>query len=161
MPARIYPFGLGDIQTQQLFLAVPIDAQSKVNHLVVDLDFIADFDLKSVRVEDRINRTEWVGMLGFYLIKNDRGDVEDECRRNVHNIQLFKMPLNFAVGQSSGIEEDDFIVETRNTTLVFGDELWLKLAVAITGHFQGYFALVAFECFMAGAITGIATTSTL
>ena len=43
--------------------------------------------------------------------------------------------------------------------LAVGDELGLEVAVAVSGHFERHFALVAFEVFAAGAVAGIARAS--
>ena len=70
------------------------------------------------------------------------------------------MLLNFAYRLTASVERNNLVNKTGPTRLVLGDELRLKTALMVTQDFDGQFAKLTLEDFMAFIIAGIARAVT-
>lgn len=65
-------------------------------------------------------------------LRHDRvGDRADQIGRDLDRVHLEEERLDLAHGHPAGVERDDLVVEPREASLVFADELRLKCALAI------------------------------
>ena len=71
------------------------------------------------------------------------------------------MALDLARGHAARIQRDDLFVEPRQAPLALGNQLRLELAVAITGHIDRHFALIALDRLAAAAVAGVTATAAL
>ena len=55
--------------------------------------------------------------------------------------------MNIPCAHSTGIERDYFLLNPGNIPLIFRDQLWFKLTIAVTGNIDLEFPVLAFECF--------------
>ena len=67
------------------------------------------------------------------------------------------MALNLAHRHAAGVERQYLVVKAAPAGLVLGDELGLERARAVAWDFNGQGAKVAFECFFAAPISGVAS----
>ena len=55
--------------------------------------------------------------------------------------------MNIPCAHSTGIERNHLFLDSGNIPLIFGNEFWLKLTIAVTGNIDLKFPVLAFECF--------------
>ena len=55
--------------------------------------------------------------------------------------------MNIPCAHSTGIERDHLFLDAGNIPLIFRNQLWFKLPIAVTGNIDLKFPILAFECF--------------
>ncbi len=80
----------------------------------------------------------------------------NQAQRDLCAVHLLQVDLYLAHRHVSSIKGDDFVVVPGPAGLMFGDELGLEAAVAVTRHFDGQLVKIALECLLALAVAGVA-----
>ena len=70
---------------------------------------------------------------------------EDQPWRRLE--KFLQLVMNIPCAHSTGIERDHFLLNPGNIPLIFRDQLWFKLTIAVTGNIDLEFPVLAFECF--------------
>ena len=55
--------------------------------------------------------------------------------------------MNIPCAHSTGIERNHLFLDAGNIPLIFRNQLWFKLTIAVTGNIDLKFPVLAFECF--------------
>ncbi len=129
-------FVLFEPEAENLLGSVGADAQSDVNGLVADEPLVADFDAQRVEEDDRINGFERTPLPRGDLVENGVGDGADQIGRNLHAVKIAQMSGDLPHAHAARIHGDDFLVEARETALIFGDELRIEARLPIARNLQ-------------------------
>ncbi len=92
----------------------------------------AHLHVDTVRVDDRIHRVERPGLPCLDLIDHRIGERRNQAGRHLRPVHLFQVRLDLAHRHAACIQRKDLVVEAGSAGLVFGDRLWLEVAVPIT-----------------------------
>src|SRR5271165_788652 len=86
----------------------------------------------AVEVDDRPDRVELPRAPRGHLRVEVGGNLRDQYGGHIDLIKFFHNFLNVASGHPLGVERKNLLVEPAQATLMFGDQLGLESAVAIT-----------------------------
>ena len=88
--------------------------------------FIADLDPNGIEEHQRVADIERPVLPFRNLVQHRVGNRRDQIRRNLDAVEFLEMATDFADRHPARIHRDDFVVEIREPTLVFGDQLRIK-----------------------------------
>ncbi|KAF5041754.1 hypothetical protein DSECCO2_519690 [anaerobic digester metagenome] len=112
--------------------------------------------MDAVQIDDWVQGFQRAGLPSLDVLDDRVGNRGNKRRRNLRPVHVHQMGLNLAYGHASGIEGKDLVIEARPAGLVLADELRFEGAHTVTGYFDGEFAEIALEGFVALAVPSIA-----
>src|SRR5699024_11988628 len=74
-------------------------------------------------------------------------DFADHFGGKFNSIKFLELIMNIPCAHSTGIERDYLFLDAGNIPLIFRNQLWFKLPIAVTGNIDLKFSILAFECF--------------
>jgi hypothetical protein len=118
---------------------------------------VADLHARRVEDDDRIHPLDRAGLPfpdlvehGLVRRENDSPDrfpfrltPADQVRRDLQPVDLLKMCLDIPHAEAMGVEADDLVIDAVDAGLALPDQLGLEAAVAIAGHGERQFAVLA------------------
>ena len=103
--------------------------------------------MDTVHKNKRIYRVQWTRLPLFHFRKDFVRDFADHFGGKFNPIKFLELVMNIPCTHSAGIERDYFLLNPGNIPLIFRDQLWFKLTIAVTGNIDLEFPVLAFECF--------------
>ena len=74
-------------------------------------------------------------------------DFADHFSRKFDPIKFLELIMNIPCAHSAGIERDHLFFNAGNIPLIFRNQLWFKLTIAVTRNIDLKLPVLAFECF--------------
>ena len=112
----------------------------------------------AVEVDDRPDRVELPCAPCGHLRVEVGGDLRDQSRRHIDAVEFFHDFLNVAGGHPLGIEGKNLLVEPAQPALMFGNQLGLESAIAITRRLDVDLAEIALHRLLRMTIATILRT---
>ena len=100
--------------------------------------------MDTVHKNKRIYRVQWTRLPLFHFRKDLVRDFADHFGGKFNPIKFLELVMNIPCTHSAGIERDYFLLNPGNIPLIFRDQLWFKLTIAVTGNIDLEFPRTGF-----------------
>jgi len=109
-------------------------AESDVHRLVADQPFDPDLEPQGIEENQGIDCFQRAGVPGCDLLQHRVGDCADQIRRDLDTVEIAERADDLARAHTAGVHRDDLVVEPREAALILGDQLRIKLGLAVVAE---------------------------
>ena len=145
-------FVLGNPEPQELFLALHVDGQGKIDRLVAHPAVLAALDDNAVEVDDRIDGIKRPALPCPNIVQHSIGYAADQGFGDLDLVELQQHGLHIPDAHASGIHGQNFFIESLEALLALWDELRFKGAVPISGRANIELIVIDDDGFAPGAV---------
>src|SRR4029077_1716702 len=109
-----------------------------------------------IQVDDRVDGLQRPALPSPHLFYHRVGHLADQRRAHFHAVHLFQMTLDIPRCHPTRIHGQNLLIETRESSFMFGDDLRIVGSVAIPWHFDLHRTEITLNLFPALAVAVVA-----
>ena len=155
------PFRVGHPQAQHVFDSIQAHPQHHVNGAIFDSSLVTHLHKQCIQVQDRIDTLQRPVLPFLHFFDHRVGHLRYQRGADLDSVDVLQVALDFSRRHPTRVHRQDLVIETAEAPLVFAHDLGLKLALPIARNLDLHLTKIAFECFSAPSVAGVAAAAAL